>query len=67
MRSFKVGRFVNTPHGIGIMHDTQRFPSVVVHLIDKKGETTDEIKYDVSDIELTEKPLKSRVAVQQKD
>lgn len=63
MRSFKVGRFVKTPHGIGVVFDISRWPDIDVHLINKSGETVKEKIYNVERLQLTAKPLKTRTAV----
>lgn len=64
MRSFKPGRFVKTPHGTGIVFKTDKWPNIVVHLINKQGETVEERTYDIGDIALTDKALPTRVAVE---
>ena len=61
MRNLKNGRFVDTPSGVGVVFESKD-DSVVVHLIDKKGETTSEQTFNIGDVSVTDKPLPTRKA-----
>lgn len=66
MRSFKAGRFVQTPDGVGVVNSIDDWPTISVHLINDDGETTAEEKYDVGELKLTKDALPTRKAVVKK-
>ena len=63
MRNLKAGRFVNTPHGVGVFLQVVESGEAEVHLIDKNGETVSEKLYKLEDIKPTDKALPTRKAI----
>jgi len=62
MRRIKNGRYVNTSKGVGIIFDQSNYPSIEVHIIDKKGETVKAIFLQPSEIQVLDRPLLARRA-----
>lgn len=67
MRNLKAGRFVDTPHGVGVFLQLNDEAKAEVHLINKDGETVSEEVYAQKDIKVTDKPLPARKAVKKSE